>query len=451
VPLRAVALLAEVELADELDERVRRRLGERSRSRMRRAVERHGAAVVELPPAAILALWTTDIEKDAQRSVTAAAALLEALLPLGGRAVARGAVEVVSAVDAGGLMGAGLAALAELHAEAPDGEIAIGDLLDDELPKPAEVSPPAARTIDAQGEREPGVSAPPPADLPVSGDELIATLFNARAWDALRETFADGWIQLDRRAARSEHGWRAEDLVASLRAIAVEAPDAVAVVQRRFADGGVALGVLRISGHRAGRPFETARALLTVVGDAGISVTEVFAIGDRADARARFDFLRGAAPGTTLAEPAVGRAAPPSAPPTDPWDRHAAQLREWCARFDAHDVDDLVDRWTTDDFVQVDHRPVAGAGERDREAFRAATASSLEMLPDLRAEAVLLAVDGDRRVARIVYVSDAVTMTTFALGQLAGDRLGRQDVYAEATEALEAMGAATGRARTPVQ
>jgi hypothetical protein len=85
---------------------------------------------------------------------------------------------------------------------------------------------------------------------------------------------------------------------------------------------------------------------------------------------------------------------------------------------------------------------VTGAGERDRDAFLRATASSLEMVPGLRVEAELLAVDGERRVVRLAYLGDDLRMTTFVLGVLDGDRLARQDVYDDAQDALDALAAA---------
>jgi len=494
---------------------------------MRRAVERHGAAVVELPPGAILGLWTAGDGADAIRAVRAAEELRESLAPLGEGLGLRAGLELVEVPDAAALLTGGLAPAAELAAAAGWGGIQVGEaaraaigreaIFDDDHPAlllngsrgvPAPVAPPP-------GGGEPALSfndgEPPPADLPEAADERIAVLFNARAWEHLRAQFLEGWRQVDHRAAHTEQGWTAEDLVGAWRTIAAEATDARAVVQRRSLDGPVTYGVLRISGHRGGRPFETAHALLTLSTEDGIEQSEVFALGDRRAARQRFDELRGAPPepppkpsreefaagglvgeapsaaatsgadapsadapraaGSAAAAPSAADPAPAgaprippaeieeeppparerpraAAPPRDPvpprdrvsvvdwWSRHEAQLARWCAWFDAHDVDALVGEGTTKGFVQVDHR---AGDERNREEFRAATASSLEMVPDLRVEAELIAVEGNRRVAKLTYTGEDVLLTTFVLGVMEGERLGRAEIFEDAGDAQEAL------------
>lgn len=463
-----VVLLAEVDLGGDLDERAHRRLGERARSRMRRAVERHGGACVELPPRAVLAAWTSGDAGDPVRAVRAAEELRGSLAPLGEAVAVHAALEAARSDKL--LSGAALAGVTALCAQAGRAEVLVGPAARERIGAEAvfdEDEP--ARLVDgarAAPRPEPVVSEEgtpalswadgelPPTDLPEAADERLATLFNARAWEALRALFAPDWRQVDHRPSQSEGGRTRDELVAGLRATAAEAPDAEATIQRRSLDGSLALGVLRISGHRGGRPFETAHALLTLSGSDGIELSELFALGDRAAARARFDELRGAPPEEEAgprgegAEPRGEGAEEPSPAPSledDPEAarvRHEAQLLRWCAWFDGHDVDALVDQGLAEDFVQIDHRGTAGPAERDREAFRVATASSLEMIPDLRAEAELLEVDGDARVARIVYTGSGVRMTTHVLARLEGDRIARQEIFEDAAAALDALSGA---------
>ncbi|HVW17410.1 MAG TPA: nuclear transport factor 2 family protein, partial [Solirubrobacteraceae bacterium] len=229
--------------------------------------------------------------------------------------------------------------------------------------------------------------------------------------------------------------------------IVAESPDATAEVERRAASGTVALGVLRMSGTRAGRPFGTAQALLTALADDGtVAVGEVFAVGDREHALERFEDLAGERL-PEAAEPAPAELG--DGPAVDPWERHADQLRRWTEWFDAHDLERLLGAMAPG-FRQVDHRDVADPAPRGREGVQTMTASSFELVEDLRAETELLAVDGDRRVARVAYAGAGMRMTTWVLARLDGDLLASQDVYDDADDALAAL-EGHARVRTPVQ
>jgi hypothetical protein len=452
-------LFAEAQLVGALDERARRRLGERARSRMVRAVAQHGGSPVELAPAAVLAVWGGGADGDAVRAARAAEALRAEVAQLGEQVVLRAALDVATAADAGDLLaGDALARLTALQRTAGAGGVLVGAgalaligdaavvegsvLVDGSRPAPPVPLAPDERPAAAEH------AAPVPADLPDAPDEALVALFNARAWGGVHALFAPGFRMADHRPAHAEDGWGRDELLAGMTELIDAAPDAQALIERWIEDDRVAGGVLRIAGHRMGRPFQTAHVLLLLTGPEGVAAAEAYPLADRAAAHQRLLALAG----QTEPEPSSGQLTADSAanrplddqeaePEPEPAERHAAQLARWSALVEAGELSALAGE-LTEDFVSNDHRAVTGAGERDRDAFLLATASSLEMVPGLRAEAELLAVDGERRVVRLAYVGDDLRMTTFVLGVLDGDRLARQDVYDDAQDALDALAAA---------
>jgi hypothetical protein len=454
-------LFAEAQLVGALDERARRRLGERARSRMVRAVAQHGASPVELAPAAVLAVWGGGADGDAVRAARAAEALRAELAQLGEQVVLRAALDVATAADAGDLLaGDALARLTALQRTAGGGGVLVGAgalaligdaavvegsvLVDGSHPAPPVPLAPDERPAAAEH------AAPVPADLPEAPDEALVALFNARAWGGVHALFAPGFRMADHRPAHAEDGWGRDEVLAGMTELVDAAPDAQALIERWIEDDRVAGGVLRIAGHRMGRPFQTAHVLLLLTGPEGVAAAEAYPLADRAAAHQRLLALAGQTEPEPEPEPSSGQLSTDSGPnrPLDdqepepePAERHAAQMARWSALVEAGELSALAGE-LTEDFVSYDHRAVTGAGERDRDAFLRATASSLEMVPGLRVEAELLAVDGERRVVRLAYLGDDLRMTTFVLGVLDGDRLARQDVYDDAQDALDALAAA---------